>query len=151
MAQDRKTLPPPPNLLRIRHVGLKRAPHEDLYHTVLTNSWWLFFLIVAAAFLSANALFGVGYLLEPGSISNSRSGSFEDAFFFSVQTMATIGYGGMAPAPFRAMSWSRSRPSSLCSAWRWSRASPSRSSRSRPPAFSSRTRSSSAHGMESRT
>jgi len=100
MAQDRKTLPPPsrPNLLRIRHIGRKWAPHEDLYHTVLTSSWWLFFLIVAVAFLSANALFGIAYMLQPGSISNSRPGSFEDAFFFSVQTMATIGYGGMAPA-----------------------------------------------------
>jgi inward rectifier potassium channel len=50
------------------------------------------------AFLSANALFACAYVMQPGSITNVRPGSFEDAFFFSVQTMATIGYGGMAPA-----------------------------------------------------
>jgi len=37
-------------------------------------------------------------MLEPQSIANARPGSFEDAFFFSVQTLATIGYGGMSPA-----------------------------------------------------
>ena len=38
------------------------------------------------------------YLAEPGAVTNVRPGSFEDAFYFSVQTLATIGYGGMAPA-----------------------------------------------------
>lgn len=102
MAQHSKTLPPPRSstVLRIRTVGRRWAPHEDLYHTVLTSSWWTFFLSVSVAFLSANALFAVAYVVQPGSIANARPGNFEDAFFFSVQTMATIGYGGMAPATF---------------------------------------------------
>ncbi|MEO6420751.1 MAG: ion channel, partial [Polyangiaceae bacterium] len=45
----------------------------------------------------SNTLFALIYLLDPGGISNARPGSFEDAFFFSVQTLATIGYGTMAP------------------------------------------------------
>ncbi len=36
-------------------------------------------------------------MLEDGSIENAAAGSFKDAFFFSVQTLATIGYGKMAP------------------------------------------------------
>jgi inward rectifier potassium channel len=102
MAKGSKTSPPPRSttFIRIRTLGQKWAPYEDLYHTVLTSAWWQFFLLVAVAFLSANAFFACAYISQPGSISNARPGSFEDAFFFSVQTMATIGYGGMAPATF---------------------------------------------------
>ena len=50
------------------------------------------------ALLGANAVFAIPYWLAEGSVANARPGSYEDAFFFSVQTMATIGYGGMAPA-----------------------------------------------------
>jgi inward rectifier potassium channel len=57
-----------------------------------------FVLLVVVAFVLANAIFALAYLCQPGSIANARPGSFEDAFFFSVQTMATIGYGALAPA-----------------------------------------------------
>src|SRR4029077_10410823 len=39
-----------------------------------------------------------GTSLVPGSIANARSGSFADAFFFSIETLATVGYGEMYPA-----------------------------------------------------
>jgi len=44
----------------------------------------------------ANAGFALLYLAQPGAIANARPGSFADAFFFSVQTIATLGYGVMA-------------------------------------------------------
>jgi inward rectifier potassium channel len=45
-----------------------------------------------------NALFALAYLaLGPGAIENARPGSFADAFFFSFDTMATIGYGDKVP------------------------------------------------------
>jgi inward rectifier potassium channel len=90
--------PTPNGRPRVRAIGQRFAPHQDLYHYVLTRSWSEFFLFMFLAFLAANALFAVFYWAEPGSVSNARPGSFEDAFFFSVQTMATIGYGGMTPA-----------------------------------------------------
>jgi inward rectifier potassium channel len=69
----------------------------DLYFALLTRPLWQFCLLVAAAVLTVNAVFAELYVLDPGGISNARAGSFEDAFFFSVQTLATIGYGSMAP------------------------------------------------------
>jgi inward rectifier potassium channel len=83
---------------RLKAIGLERAPSKDVYHFVLSRSWPVFFALVALVFLLTNVLFAWLYLARPGSVTNARPGSFEDAFYFSVQTLATIGYGGMAPA-----------------------------------------------------
>lgn len=83
---------------QIRAVGQKRELHGDLYHAVLGQSWLVLTSIVFAAFILGNMLFSLAYWLVPGSIANARPGSLLDAFFFSVETMATIGYGEMAPA-----------------------------------------------------
>lgn len=69
---------------------------SDLYHHLITSSWVLLLLQIALAFVIANSLFALGYYLD-GGVENARSGSFTDVFFFSVETMATIGYGKMAP------------------------------------------------------
>ena len=69
----------------------------DFYHGVLTADWPAFVLQLAAFFLSVNLIFAVLYLADPGGIANARRGSFADAFFFSVQTLGTLGYGVMAP------------------------------------------------------
>ncbi|GAC1352107.1 MAG: ion channel [Polyangiales bacterium] len=87
---------------KIVTLGQKWAPHEDLYHRVLTSSWTEFFLLIACAYVGANVLFAFAFMAQQGSISNARAGSIQDAFFFSVQTMATIGYGTMAPATLYA-------------------------------------------------
>lgn len=58
--------------------------------------WWSALLTLTVLYMSANVLFALGYQLI-GGISNARPGSFEDAFYFSVETMATIGYGAMSP------------------------------------------------------
>lgn len=89
---------PQKNSIKLRATGQHIALYEDLYHNILRGSWWQFFGGVSLAFLFGNAVFAVLYMVDPGSISGARSGNFEDAFFFSVQTMATIGYGAMAPA-----------------------------------------------------
>jgi inward rectifier potassium channel len=81
----------------IRAIGMERSLHKDLYHFVLARGWPTFFAMVAVTFLGANLFFAWLYLMQPGCIANARPGSFEDAFFFSVQTIATIGYGGMYP------------------------------------------------------
>jgi len=78
-------------------IGLSTRPLHDLYHWLLTSTWRRFFLLVLLAYLGANALFALGYLALGDAIEEARPGSFSDAFFFSIQTMATIGYGKMAP------------------------------------------------------
>lgn len=82
----------------IRATGQRLAPHEDVYHWILSLSWPAFFWWVSVAYLLTNALFGVAFWLARGSVANASS--FADCFFFSVQTFATIGYGVMAPQSF---------------------------------------------------
>jgi inward rectifier potassium channel len=82
----------------IKAIGVERAWHKDLYHFILGRTWPQFFLLVALVFVVTNMLFAWLFLAEPGAVANVRPGSFEDAFYFSVQTLATIGYGGMYPA-----------------------------------------------------
>jgi inward rectifier potassium channel len=70
---------------------------DDFYHQLMISSWPLLLLEVVGAITVVNCLFALGYLVS-GGIEHARRGSFADAFFFSVQTMATIGYGKMVPA-----------------------------------------------------
>lgn len=83
-------------------INLRRQWFTDLYHRILTISWPRFYALGGAVYLLANFLFATLYVLQPGSINNARPGSFADAFFFSVETIATIGYGVMAPATLYA-------------------------------------------------
>lgn len=80
---------------RIIAVGRRLAPHEDIYHYVLTRTWAQFFAMVAFAFVVVNGFFASVYSLQPGCIATANG--FADHFFFSVQTLCTIGYGSMAP------------------------------------------------------
>jgi len=82
----------------VRRVGSRTITRRDVYHLLLTMPWRWFFGVQAVAYLVFNAVFALFYLAAPGSVANATPGSFTDAFFFSVQTMATIGYGVMAPA-----------------------------------------------------
>ena len=73
-------------------------PENNFYHWLLGTSWTSFLLLVIAVYLGANLLFAFAYLAcGDGAITHAQSGSLLDAFFFSVQTMATIGYGRMTP------------------------------------------------------
>jgi inward rectifier potassium channel len=90
MARD-----PRARLFPIRAEGRKLAPHEDFYHWVLTLTWPRFFGMVCVAFVAANALFAGLYALRPGCIANAENPL--ELFFFSVQTLGTIGYGDMHP------------------------------------------------------
>lgn len=69
----------------------------DFYHRALRMSWPAFVLILSAVFLCVNVMFAALYMVGGHAINGARPGSFEDHFFFSVQTLATIGYGVMSP------------------------------------------------------
>ena len=100
--------PPPPSgparttwRREIVRVGLVSRRFGDLHH-LLNVTWTRLFLLIGASYVVLNALFAGLYLLAGDGIENARAGSFTDAFFFSVQTMATIGYGKMVPQSFFA-------------------------------------------------
>ena len=82
---------------RVVAVGLPNPWLGDFYHHLLTLPWWAFLVGLAVVYLGLNVLFALLYLLGDGAIANARPGSFADAFFFSVETISTIGYGQMSP------------------------------------------------------
>ncbi|MBV8093769.1 MAG: hypothetical protein JO110_11135 [Acetobacteraceae bacterium] len=78
--------------------GVSRFDFRDPYHIAAGLSWRWFFVVLLAIDLAINVIFAAFYMVQPGSISGMRPGSFADAFFFSIETLATVGYGEMAPA-----------------------------------------------------
>ncbi|HKM74665.1 MAG TPA: ion channel [Stellaceae bacterium] len=83
---------------RVGAIGLRTPWLGDLYHQLLTLPWWAFLLGLSGVYLGLNVAFALLYLLGDGAIANARPGVFSDAFFFSVETLSTIGYGQMSPA-----------------------------------------------------
>ena len=82
--------------------GLPSAYLQDVYHYAMTLSWWWFMVICASAFLLLNTLFAGLYMVFDGAIANQFPDGFWGAFFFSVETLATVGYGDMHPATLYA-------------------------------------------------
>ncbi|HWL87116.1 MAG TPA: ion channel [Polyangiaceae bacterium] len=82
---------------QVRVVNAPRAVTRDVYHLMMAVPWWAAVLVIVVIFLVLNALFALCYMVTHG-IANARPDSFADAFFFSVQTMGTIGYGAMYPS-----------------------------------------------------
>ncbi|MFT3916575.1 MAG: ion channel [Anaeromyxobacteraceae bacterium] len=82
---------------QIRIVGVPRPRFGNLYHWLLRAGWGTAFAALTSAYLALNVAFALLFLVS-GGVANARPGSFLDAFFFSIQTMGTIGYGAMYPA-----------------------------------------------------
>jgi len=75
---------------------------RDPYHLLLTIPWHGFLALIIVGYFASNFLFALIYLAGGDCIANARPGSLSDAFFFSVQTMNTIGYGTLYPRTFYA-------------------------------------------------
>ncbi len=88
--------------MRIRsHViiahGLPLRVWQDFYHRALVMNWPVFFASLAGLFLLLNTAFASLYMLGHAAIANQFPQGFAGAFFFSVETLATVGYGDMHP------------------------------------------------------
>jgi inward rectifier potassium channel len=71
---------------------------REVYHWLLALRWPQFGALVAAFYITLNLLFATLYAVDPNSIAGTTGGQwFYDCFFFSVQTLATVGYGHMYP------------------------------------------------------
>jgi inward rectifier potassium channel len=85
----------------VRSLGVERHGGPDIYHQLIRLSWPRLILVFVVVFLSFNAIFAGLYSLDPDGIvieQGSRGSSrFLELFFFSVHSLATIGYGNMVP------------------------------------------------------
>ncbi len=79
------------------YIGLPQEKWRDAYHVLLTMTWPRFLGLIATVYLLLNTLFAFLYLADPNGVINARPGDFDDHFFFSVQTLGSLGYGVMAP------------------------------------------------------
>src|SRR6202521_5216056 len=92
----------------VRRDGMKPLASLSLYHQLLTIPWPKFLGLVVAGFLALNVVFGLAYLacgpdaMHGAPASDMGGSEFLRAFFFSVQTFATIGYGHISPAGLAA-------------------------------------------------
>ena len=82
--------------------GLNPLSSMSLYHWLLTISWPKFLAFITGSYVAINTLFAFAFLLLGTDALQSSAGSFAGqpfyrAFFFSVDTFATIGYGNIIP------------------------------------------------------
>jgi inward rectifier potassium channel len=77
--------------------GLPRRPWQDLYHLFMTMSWPRLFASYAGFFVVFNLLFAAAYQVQSGDVANLTPNGYWGRFFFSVETLATVGYGDMHP------------------------------------------------------
>lgn len=80
--------------------GISMRLWQDLYHRALVVKWPTFFVSLAALFLLLNTVFASLYELGTAPIANQFPHGFAGAFFFSVETLATVGYGDMHPQTY---------------------------------------------------
>jgi inward rectifier potassium channel len=102
----------PPNVMAVRDLppGTRRVHQQgstfyvigdpgarlrDAYHMFLRMPWWGSLGVIAAGFMVANLVFAIVFYLVGGV--RGSDGTYFDALSFSVQTLATIGYGAMYP------------------------------------------------------
>jgi inward rectifier potassium channel len=77
--------------------GLTSGFWSDLYYRSMTVSWPCFFASAAAIFLVLNTGFALVFFLGASPIANAVPGRFLDLLYFSIETLATVGYGDMHP------------------------------------------------------
>lgn len=86
-----------PSGRRVRLHGLPRRRWRDLYHVFMTASWPRLFGSFAAFFVLSNLLFAAAYSLQPDGITHLNPPGYWGRVFFSIETLATVGYGDMHP------------------------------------------------------
>lgn len=84
----------------VRTIGLRRRLSTDIYHSLVGMGWSRFFATFAAVFITINAVFAILYTLAPNELEGGHTDempAFLRDFFFSVHTLATVGYGNVVP------------------------------------------------------
>ena len=81
----------------IETLGLRQGFWTDLYHRSMTVYWPAFFGTAALIFVVLNAVFALIYSIGDRPIANVDNESLLGFFYFSIETLATVGYGDMHP------------------------------------------------------
>ena len=89
----------------IKRIGLPFFRSADTYNWLISMSWTKFMSIIVIAYLIVNILFatiyvGVGIENLKGAEGETFRDQFFSAFFFSAQTISTVGYGHISPSGF---------------------------------------------------
>lgn len=88
--------------LDVGRIGGETYLFGDLYHRLTRMGWGAFIACFAGVFVAINLVFAALYLLDPTALSGDEAmrvrSPFLRAFFFSVHTVATVGYGNVVPA-----------------------------------------------------
>ncbi len=79
-------------------LNARKYDWRDIYHLILTLTWPQFAGMVLGIYLCINLIFATLYFLGGNCIAELTPGSYSDDFFFSVETLATVGYGHAYPA-----------------------------------------------------
>lgn len=92
----------------IERQGVRPFNPINIYHSLITIPWWKFSLLVLLAYLIVNIIFAciyyfiVGVDQLGGMRTESEFQKFLEAFFFSAQTITTVGYGRISPSGMTA-------------------------------------------------
>ena len=84
-------------LREVETLGLNQGFWNDLYHRAVTAYWPAFFGSAAVLFVALNAMFALAYSLGREPIANASANGALGLFYFSIETLATVGYGDMHP------------------------------------------------------
>ncbi len=101
--ESRQRLLNPDGSFNVERRGLRLATSLSLYHALLTASWTRFMGLVVASYLLCNLAFAAAYVAcGPGALVGAGEPGLLRAFFFSVETFSTIGYGNVGPVGLAA-------------------------------------------------
>jgi len=81
----------------IETLGLDQGFWTDLYHRSMTVHWPVFFGSAAFVFVALNAVFALLYSFGSHPVANVGQDGMLSLFYFSIETLATVGYGDMHP------------------------------------------------------